>query len=318
MLSVSAQQVNELTPVRADLSLNFKIWTSRGRTEFDPECRQLRRRGRSWALPWGTQLLAEPSRTLRSCRAPAPSQESVGSGHGDRASSSSPAAMHSAKHTRALPSPSQREIFLTPTKIDLGNILDLLVDITLLPPRCKRAPKSQPSRGTQQGPNSKRAPGGPTNGAWVFGGSPGALLLRVQRVQEPRGHPCSPGCCSLSARRSLAATWCHHATSAAHGPKQGPHGRICPQKPCPLATGQRKSYRSSIALVVFLSCRTTSFPIKRRDPQLTPARRDAQHLAAPAGLRSLPELWEGAQQPSKRCWDSGSWQIEHKKEEKKV
>lgn len=171
-------------------------------------------------MPWGTQLLAEPCQTLRSCRAPAPSQESVGSGHGDRASSSSPAATHSAKHTRALPSPGQREIFLTPTKIDLGNILDLLVDITLLPPRCKRAPKSQPSRGMQQGPNTKQAPGGPTNGAWVFGGGPGALLLRVQRVQEPRGHPCSPGCCSLSPRRSLAATWCHHTTSAAHGAGQ--------------------------------------------------------------------------------------------------
>lgn len=270
-------------------------------------------------MPWGTQLLAEPSRTLRSCRAPAPSQESVGSGHGDRASSSSPAATHSAKHTRALPSPGQREIFLTPTKIDLGNILDLLVDITLLPPRCKRAPKSQPSRGTQRGPNSKRAPGGPTNGAWVFGGSPGALLLRVQRVQEPRGHPCSLGCCSLSPRRSLAATWCHHATSAAHGAGQSrdPTGAFVHVAHKPLATGQRKSYRSSIALVVFLSCRTTSFPIKRRDPQLTPSRRDA-HLAAPAGLRSLPELWERIQQPPKRCWDSGSWQIEHKKEEKKV
>lgn len=143
-------------------------------------------------VPWGTQLLAEPSQTLRSCRAPAPSQGSVGSGHGDRASSSSPAATHSAKHTRALPSPGQRELFLTPTKIDLGNILDLLVDIVLLPPRCKRAPKSQPSRGVQRGPNSKRAPAGPTNGAWVFGGGPGALLLRVQRVQEHRGHPGSP------------------------------------------------------------------------------------------------------------------------------
>lgn len=268
-------------------------------------------------MPWGTQLLAEPCQTLRSCRAPAPSQESVGSGHGDRASSSSPAATHSAKHTRALPSPGQREIFLTPTKIDLGNILDLLVDITLLPPRCKRAPKSQPSRGTQRGPNSKRAPGGPTNGAWVFGGGSGGPAAEgaagagaprpplLPRVLQPLPTPVT--CCHLVPP--------HHKCCAWSWPKQGAFVHVAHK---PLATGQRKSYRSSIALVVFLSCRTTSFPIKRRDPQLTPARRDAQHLAAPAGLRSLPELWEGAQQPSKRCWDSGSWQIEHKKEEKKV
>lgn len=177
-------------------------------------------------MPWGTQLLAEPCQTLRSCRAPAPSQESVGSGHGDRASSSSPAATHSAKHTRALPSPGQREIFLTPTKIDLGNILDLLVDITLLPPRCKRAPKSQPSRGTQRGPNSKRAPGGPTNGAWVFGGGSGGPAAEgaagagaprpplLPRVLQPLPTPVT--CCHLVPPRHKCCAWTKAGTPRAH------------------------------------------------------------------------------------------------------
>lgn len=35
-----ANQVNYLTPCRGDLPLNFKVWTSYGRREFDPESTQ--------------------------------------------------------------------------------------------------------------------------------------------------------------------------------------------------------------------------------------------------------------------------------------
>ena len=126
-----AKQVNDLTPFRGDLPLNFEVRTPYGRREFDPKSTQLQTRDRNTGLyPW-----------------------TGGTWVGD-------------------------------------------VQSTQLPWRKQPDPARVPAQSKDQDPSAVLGAG--WSGGMQHQGSP--LLL--------------PGCCSISPCWSLAATWCHLATSA--------------------------------------------------------------------------------------------------------